>query len=79
MDPPSKKASKEAEEEQNRFVNIRVMEVQFFANNTFATVGGLGESILRGKYHIVGQDRDHLWMQVWRFGFGRAVSGSVYR
>jgi hypothetical protein len=20
-----------------------------------------------------------LWMQVWRFGFGRSVSGSVYR
>jgi hypothetical protein len=78
-DTPSRKAMEEAEDEQNRLANIRVMEFKFFSNNTFATVGGLGESILRGKYHIVGQDRDHLWMQVWRFGFGRAVSGSVYR
>lgn len=61
-------------------MNIRVMEVMFFANNTFATVGGLGEAIvLRGKYHIVGNERDQLWMQVWRFGFGRSVSGSVFR
>ena len=58
---------------------IRVMEVKFFANNTFATVAGLGGNILRGKFDIIGQDRDQLWMQVWRFGFGRSVSGSVYR
>lgn len=78
-DAPSQKAKKQAEEEENRPVNIRVMEVMFFANNTFATVGGLGEAtVLRGKYHIIGHDRDQLWMQVWRFGFGRSVSGSVY-
>jgi hypothetical protein len=59
-------------------VNIRVIEVAFFANNTFATINGLGDNILRGKFHIVGEDRDQLWMQVWRFGFGRSVSGSVY-
>ena len=58
---------------------IRVMEVKFFANNTFATVAGLGDSILRGKYNIIGEKRDQLWMQVLRFGFGRSVSGSVYR
>jgi hypothetical protein len=58
---------------------IRVMEVKFFANNTFATTGGLGEAILRGKFDIIGQDRDQLWMQIWRFGFGRSVSGSVFR
>ena len=79
-DPPSKKARKQAEDDENRPVNIRVMEVMFFANNTFATVGGLGGAIvLRGKYHIVGTERDQLWMQVWRFGFGRSVSGSVFR
>lgn len=79
-DAPSQKAKKRAEEEENRPVNIRVMEVMFFANNTFATVGGLGEAtVLRGKYHIIGNDRDQLWMQVWRFGFGRSVSGSVFR
>jgi hypothetical protein len=60
-------------------VNIRVIEVAFFSNNTFASVSGLGDNILRGKFHIVGDKRDHLWMQVWRFGFGRSVSGSVYR
>lgn len=79
-DPPSREAKKRLEEEENEPLNIRVMEVQFFSNNTFATCGGFGEAIiLRGKYHIVGQDRDQLWMQVWRFGFGRSVSGSVFR
>lgn len=78
-DPPSKKAQKKAEEDENRPVNIRVVEVAFFANNTFATVSGLGDNILRGKFHIIGENRDQLWMQVWRFGFGRSVSGSVYR
>lgn len=79
-DHPSQKAKKQAEEDENRPVNIRVMEVMFFANNTFASVGGLGtEIVLRGKYHIIGTERDQLWMQVWRFGFGRSVSGSVFR
>jgi len=58
---------------------IRVMQVKFFANNTFATEAGLGSAaILRGKYDIIGKERDQLWMQVWRFGFGRSVSGSTY-
>jgi hypothetical protein len=74
----SKKAKQEMEDEQNRPSNIRVMHVKFFANNTFATVAGTGEAILRGKYDIIGQDRDQFWMQVVRFGFGRSVSGSVY-
>ena len=77
-DPPSEAAAKAAEEEQNRAVPIRVMQVQFHANNTFSTVAGLGEAILRGKFDIIGHSRDQLWMQVWRFGFGRSVSGSVY-
>ena len=60
--------------------NIRVIEVEFFSNHTFATVAGLGEgTVLRGKWDIIGNERDQLWMQVWRFGFGRSVSGSVYR
>jgi hypothetical protein len=70
---------KEEEEAAQRMVNIRVMQVHFFANNTFRTVAGLGDDvILRGKYDIIGRERDQLWMQVWRFGFGRSVSGSVY-
>ena len=78
-DPPSKQSKKQQEEEASRPAMIRVMEVKFFANNTFATVAGLGGNILRGKFDIIGHDRDQLWMQVWRFGFGRSVSGSVYR
>lgn len=77
-EPVSPEARKAAEEEAKRAVPIRVMQVQFFPNNTFATVAGTGESILRGKFDVIGQDKDQLWMQVWRFGFGRSVSGSVY-
>jgi len=59
--------------------HVRVLQVQFHANNTFSTLRGLGQdSILRGKFDVIGQDFDQLWMQVWRFGFGRSVSGSVY-
>lgn len=77
-DPVEKKTSKE-EDEQNRSVPIRVMEVHLFGNNTFTTTAGLGDStVLRGKWWIVGDERDQLWMQVWRFGFGRSVSGSTF-
>jgi hypothetical protein len=37
-----------------------------------------GSTILRGKFSIVGREKDHLYMQIWRFGFGRNVSGSVF-
>ena len=77
-DPPSEEAAKAAEAAESRPANIRVMKVQFHANNTFSTMAGLGESILRGKFDVIGQDKDQLWMQIWRFGFGRSVSGSVY-
>ena len=64
-------------------IDIRVMQIDFFSNNTFSTVeGGLMNEktkILRGKWSIIGREKDHLWMQVSRFGFGRSVSGSVYR
>jgi len=46
---------------------------------TFSTLGGLGDAkILRGKWNLIGENRDQLWMQVSRFGFGRGVSGSTY-
>jgi hypothetical protein len=77
-DPLSKKAQQREDEESARTVPIRVMQVQFHVNNTFSSVLGVGESILRGKFDIIGQDKDQLWMQVTRFGFGRSVSGSVY-
>jgi len=75
-----KKRMEEEEKERNRLVmNIRVMEVMFFANNTFTTVAGLGgNTILRGRYDVIGKEKDQIWMQVRRFGFGRSVSGSVY-
>ena len=57
---------------------IRVLEVKFFANNTFATIGGIGSDILRGKFSVIGKEKDHIWMQVILFGFGRSVSGSVF-
>jgi hypothetical protein len=77
-DPLSKKAQEKEDEESARTVPIRVMQVQFHVNNTFSSVLGVGESILRGKFDIIGQQKDQLWMQVTRFGFGRSVSGSVY-
>jgi hypothetical protein len=77
-DPLNKAAAEAAKAQDSRPTNIRVMLVQFHANNTFSTVAGLGEAILRGKFDIIGQFKDQLWMQVWRFGFGRSVSGSVY-
>ena len=76
-DAPRKKSQPN---EDVTMTSIRVMEVEFFSNHTFATVAGLGEgTVLRGKWDIIGNKRDQLWMQVWRFGFGRSVSGSVYR
>jgi hypothetical protein len=35
-------------------------------------------TILRGKFYVIGDKKDQLWMQIWRFGFGRSVSGSVF-
>ena len=58
---------------------MQVMAVELFVNNTFSTVFGLGSStILRGKWNIIGDKRDQLWMMVSRFGFGRSVSGSTF-
>lgn len=79
QDPPSSRAAKKyAEEMENRSASIRVMQVRFFQNNTFATIWGTGDSILRGKFDVIGQDKDSLWMTISRFGFGRSVSGSVF-
>merc|ERR1712110_607588 len=59
-------------------MQIKSFEVELFANNTFSTITGLGDTILRGKWSIIGEYRDQLWMSVWRFGFGREVSGSTF-
>lgn len=75
---PSKKAKKFAEDIANHPVNIRAMQVRFFQNDTFATLCGTGDAILRGQFDIFGEFKDHLWMQISIFGFGRSVSGSVY-
>lgn len=77
--PTSKKSKNAAAEDESPVRNIRVMQIKFFANNTFASTGGLGRDvILRGRYDVIGEVKDHLWFQVIRFGFGRSVSGSVY-
>ena len=57
--------------------SMQVIEVELFKNHKFTTVAGLGNSVtLRGRWDIIGQDKDQIWLQVWRFGFGRSVSGS---
>ena len=72
-------ADKEREEmEKNAPMPVKSFEVALFANNTFSSITGLGDTVLRGKWSIVGERRDQLWMNVWRFGFGRNVSGSTY-
>ena len=60
--------------------NMQVVAVELFANNTFTTLYGLGNStVLRGKWSIIGENHDQLWMMVLRFGYGRSVSGSTFR
>jgi hypothetical protein len=73
------KTQKDVAKQENQTAQIRVMEVKLFENNTFSTTAGLGEStVLRGKWWIIGEERDQFWLQVWRFGFGRSVSGSTF-
>eukprot|EP00590_Aulacoseira_subarctica_P007171 CAMPEP_0172428414 /NCGR_PEP_ID=MMETSP1064-20121228/46234_1 /TAXON_ID=202472 /ORGANISM="Aulacoseira subarctica , Strain CCAP 1002/5" /LENGTH=535 /DNA_ID=CAMNT_0013173183 /DNA_START=68 /DNA_END=1673 /DNA_ORIENTATION=- len=65
--------------ENDKIFGLRAMEVVLFPNNTFSSISGLGPStVLRGKWDIAGTHRNYLWMQVWRFGFGRSVSGSTF-
>ena len=86
QEPWSPKSYRQSLQQQNQpsdtaspGIPIRVMQLQFHANNTFSTIAGLGDNtVLRGKFDVIGQDRDQLWMQIWRFGFGRSVSGSVF-
>lgn len=80
MDAKPKTSDQEDWEEKQRKepIKIKTFEVELFANNTFQTGAGLGDTILRGKWSIVGEKRDQLWLQVWRFGFGRNVSGSTF-
>lgn len=72
-------AEEKAEEDLQPGKNMQVVAVELFANNTFSTLGGLGSStVLRGKWSIIGDKRNKLWMMVYRFGFGRSVSGSTF-
>lgn len=79
-DPPPKSKKQKHEETMmdQPIYKIRVLEMEFFANNTFATIGGIGSDILRGKFSVIGNEKDHIWMQIILFGFGRSVSGSVF-
>jgi hypothetical protein len=76
--PPSQSEKDLEEIEKNSPMQIKAFEVELYANNTFSSITGLGDTILRGKWSIIGEERDQLWMSVWRFGFGRSVSGSTY-
>jgi hypothetical protein len=80
QDPPKlSKKSNDNDDAAQQSANIRVMEVAFYQNNTFCSIAGLGQSaILRGKFDVIGKDKDQIWFQIVRFGFGRSVSGSVY-
>lgn len=55
-------------------VDIRVMPIQFFANNTFQAIGA--NKILRGRFDISRDDQ--LTFEVSLFGMGRSVLGSVF-
>ncbi len=58
--------------------DLQVLPIHFFSNNTFCAKGN--NKILRGRFHIRTRDEDcELFFQVSLFGFGRSVSGSVYR
>jgi len=79
-DPPRKLKNQKNEEKMmdQPIHKIRVLEIKFFANNTFATIGGIGSDVLRGKFSVIGKNKDHIWMQINLFGFGRSVTGSVF-
>lgn len=80
LDSPKHYMSKNLLTSCTAFAPLQVMAVELFANNTFSTIYGLGSStVLRGKWSIIGEKRDQLWMMVYRFGFGRSVSGSTFR
>ncbi|CAB9510929.1 expressed unknown protein [Seminavis robusta] len=57
-------------------LDIRVMPLTFYPNNTFSAIGN--EKILRGRYGLQGGERDRLWFQVSLFGAGRSAPGSVF-
>ena len=63
-------------DETKAMLDIRVMPITFYPNNTFSAIGT--EKILRGRYGIMGEKRDSLWFQVSLFGAGRSAPGSVF-
>lgn len=54
--------------------DLQVLPIHFFPNNTFCAKGI--NKILRGRFNVEESD---IFFQVSLFGFGRSVSGSVYR
>eukprot|EP00567_Pseudictyota_dubia_P017132 CAMPEP_0197438788 /NCGR_PEP_ID=MMETSP1175-20131217/5684_1 /TAXON_ID=1003142 /ORGANISM="Triceratium dubium, Strain CCMP147" /LENGTH=545 /DNA_ID=CAMNT_0042968585 /DNA_START=236 /DNA_END=1873 /DNA_ORIENTATION=- len=73
------KSDEEKKREESMPVPIRTMELELFPNMTFSTFAGFGSAkILRGKWSVIGSEKDQFWMQIFRFGFGRSVSGSTY-
>jgi hypothetical protein len=57
--------------------DVRVMPIEFFANNTFTALGT--NKILRGRYGTTGDEKSKLWFSVSLFGAGRSMKGSVFR
>lgn len=75
-------AKREAEEASKNPLLCKIMRIAFHPNGTFSTLPNNdaeeNPTILRGKYDLTGPQNSQLWFQVWRFGFGRSVSGSTY-
>mmetsp|Transcript_11021 Transcript_11021/g.13983 ORF Transcript_11021/g.13983 Transcript_11021/m.13983 type:complete len:190 (+) Transcript_11021:1-570(+) len=63
-------------EDPDRNIDIRVMPIEFYANNTFCAIGS--NKILRGRFEITGDEKDRIEFAVSLFGAGRSVSGSIY-
>ena len=80
VDPPRAESEEEKKRQASMPIPICTMEIELFSNMTFCTLAGFGSAkILRGRWSIIGHEKDQLWMQIWRFGFGRSTSGSTFR
>ena len=65
-DAKPKSKEEEALEEQEKNDPFPILEVQLFANITFTTRKGLGQDmILRGKWWIIGDQRDCKEIHTW--------------
>lgn len=61
---------------EEQLFDLRVMPINFFANNTFCAIGT--NKVLRGRFHTTGEEKEQLLFTVSLFGSGRSVKGSIY-